>query len=241
MRWKCASSSSKAARRAASGAFALFRIVASDGLARRGRLETAHGVVETPAFMPVGTQGAVKGVDPRRLEELGAEILLANYYHLALRPGIDAIDRLGGLHEFCGWRRPMLTDSGGFQVFSLARLARVEARGVTFRSHLDGDELRLTPEKVARDQARIGVDIAMMLDECPPWPASERAVEEALARTTGWARRAREVWDSSASRLFGIVQGGVFPRLRERAARELAALDFDGYAIGGVSVGASSR
>ena len=215
----------------------MFQVLATDGAARGGRLETAHGVVETPAFMPVGTLGAVKGLDPIRLAELGASIQLANYYHLALRPGIDAIVELGGLHAFCGWRGPMLTDSGGYQVFSLARLRRIDEAGVTFRNHLDGAELRLTPEGVARDQGRIGVDVAMILDECPPWPASEEEVAAAVTRTTAWARRAREAWRAPASRLFGIVQGGVFGALRERAAGELVALDFDGYAIGGVSVG----
>ena len=219
----------------------MFRVVATDGAARRGRLETAHGVVETPAFMPVGTLGAVKGLDPLRLAELGASIQLANYYHLALRPGIDTIADLGGLHAFCGWGGPILTDSGGYQVFSLARLRRIDDRGVTFRSHLDGAELRLTPERVALDQGRIGVDVAMVLDECPPWPASEEEVAAAVERTTAWARRSRQAWRAPASRLFGIVQGGVFPLLRERAARDLVALDFDGYAIGGVSVGEPAR
>ena len=215
-----------------------FDTTAGDGGARLGRLTTAHGTVDTPAFMPVGTLGAVKGMAPGQLEEAGAQVMLANLYHLSLRPGIEAIEAVGGLHAFCGWRRPILTDSGGFQVFSLARLATVDADGVTFRSHLDGSELRFTPESVVSRQLRLGVDVAMVLDECPPWPVERAAAELAVRRTGAWARRAREAWTSPAGRgLFGIVQGSVYPDLRRRAAAELAPLDFDGYAIGGVSVG----
>jgi queuine tRNA-ribosyltransferase len=214
-----------------------FTVVARDGAARCGRLRTPHGEVETPAFMPVGTLGAVKGLSAQELEAAGASIMLSNLYHLSLRPGIETIAELGGLHAFTGWRRPILTDSGGFQVFSLDGLRRVDDDGVTFRSHLDGSELRFTPEKVVELQLRLGVDIAMMLDECPPWPVSEAEAEAAWRRTLGWARRARNAWSEGGAGLFGIVQGSLFPHLRERAAEELAALDFDGYAIGGVSVG----
>jgi len=187
--------------------------------------------------MPVGTLGAVKGIGPAELERAGAEILLANLYHLALRPGVDAIAELGGLHAFCGWRGPLLTDSGGFQVMSLARLRRLDDDGVTFRSHVDGAELRFTPAGVVEMQERLGVDIAMALDECPPWPVERAEAEAAAARTGRWAARARAASRGEGSALFGIVQGGVFPDLRERAAREVVGLDFDGYAIGGVSVG----
>lgn len=216
-----------------------FQLTATDGRARRGRLATPHGVVETPAFMPVATLGAVKGIAPWQLEELGADILLANLYHLALRPGVDRIEELGGLHAFTSWRRPILTDSGGFQVFSLAAHRAIDDGGVTFRSHVDGDRVRLTPEAVVDMQRRMGVDVAMVLDECPPWPVEEAAVAAAVDRTTAWARRSREVWAAAPGPggLFGILQGGVFPRQRERAAAALTGLGFDGYAIGGVSVG----
>lgn len=219
-----------------------FEVLARDGLARRGRLTTPHGVVETPAFMPVATLGAVKGVGPAALAEQGASILLANLYHLALRPGIDVIERVGGLHAFTGWRRPILTDSGGYQVFSLADRRTVDDGGVTFRSHVDGAPVRFTPEGVVQMQARLGVDVAMVLDECPPWPVDEAAAEASWRRTLEWAERSRAAaagarrggWQGG---LFAIVQGSAFRPLRERAAAELAALDFDGYAIGGVSVG----
>jgi len=215
-----------------------FEIHGRDGAARVGRLETPHGAIETPAFMPVGTLGAVKGLTPQELESAGAQVMLANLYHLSLRPGVEAIERLGGLHSFTGWRRPILTDSGGFQVFSLSGHREVDGDGVTFRSHLDGERVRFTPEQVVAAQERLGVDLAMVLDECPPWPIEEAAAERSLERTLEWARRAvaaRRRPERTA--LFGIAQGSVFRRLRERAARELAELPFDGYAIGGVSVG----
>ncbi|MEE8138753.1 MAG: tRNA guanosine(34) transglycosylase Tgt [Thermoanaerobaculia bacterium] len=181
--------------------------------------------------------GAVKGLSPQQLEEAGASIMLANLYHLALRPGVKLIAEQGGLHAFCGWPGPILTDSGGFQVLSLAGLRTVDREGVTFRSHLDGEPMRFTPEGVLERQQRLGVDIAMVLDECPPWPESKEAVAAALRRTNGWARRTRDVWSGGPGGLFGIVQGGIYPDLRRQAVAELAALDFDGYAIGGVSVG----
>jgi len=227
-----------------------FEIAATAGRARLGRLTTPHGTVETPAFMPVGTLGAVKGLGPEALEETGASILLANLYHLALRPGIDVVEALGGVHAFTGWRRPVLTDSGGFQVFSLSGMRKVDDDGVTFRNHLDGAALRFTPENVVEMQARIGVDVAMVLDECPPWPVEPEAAAAAWRRTLAWEERALEHaaglgaaapgarpgagW---AGGLFGIAQGSAFRELREAAAADLARLPFDGFAIGGVSVG----
>jgi queuine tRNA-ribosyltransferase len=213
-----------------------FELLGEDGAARCGRLTTPHGVIRTPAFAPVGTRGAVKGVSPIALKELGADLMLSNLYHLALRPGIETIEALGGIHSFTGWNGPILTDSGGFQIFSLARLRRLDRDGVTFRSHLDGSEVRLTPENVAGMQARIGVDLAMMLDECPPWPVAHEEAESALERTLGWARRGRAAWSGEGG-YFGIVQGSTFRDLRQRAVESLVELDFDGYAIGGVSVG----
>jgi queuine tRNA-ribosyltransferase len=192
--------------------------------------------------MPVGTLGAVKGVPPAQLAALGAEVMLCNLYHLALRPGVATIERLGGLHAFTGWQRPLLTDSGGFQVWSLGHLRDVDEEGVTFRSHLDGSPQRLTPESVVDLQRRLGVDVAMMLDECPRWPVSHQEAAASLARTGRWARRAREEWARrpGAGALFAIVQGSSFRDLRERGAAELVGLDCDGYAIGGVSVGEPS-
>ena len=216
-----------------------FEILAADGAARAGRLRTPHGEIATPAFQPVATLGAVKAVPTPWLTEAGAQILLSNLYHLSLRPGIDVIVGLGGLHRFIGWSGPILTDSGGYQVFSLSDLRTVDEDGVTFRSHLDGARVRFTPESVVDSQRRLGVDIAMMLDECPPYPVERRVAAAALERTNRWARRARAEWDRrpGAGGLFAIAQGSVFADLRERAAAELGELDFDGYAIGGVSVG----
>jgi queuine tRNA-ribosyltransferase len=213
-----------------------FEVLRRDGRARRGRLTTPHGVIETPAFAPVATLGAVKGVTPDGLEALGADLMLANLYHLALRPGVDAVADLGGIHRFTGWPGPILTDSGGYQVFSLARLRSLDRDGVTFRNHLDGSEIRFTPEWVARAQARMDVDLAMMLDECPPWPIERAAAAAALERTIGWARLGRAAWDGRGA-FFGIVQGSTFEDLRQRAVEALLELEFDGYAIGGVSVG----
>ncbi|HEX2162669.1 MAG TPA: tRNA guanosine(34) transglycosylase Tgt, partial [Thermoanaerobaculia bacterium] len=184
-----------------------FELVATDGRARRGRLTTPHGPIDTPAFMPVGTLGAVKGLGPEDLEAAGAQVMLANLYHLALRPGIDTLAGLGGLHAFTGWRRPILTDSGGFQVWSLAGLRKVDADGVTFRSHLDGSPLRFTPEGVVRMQAALGVDVAMVLDECPPWPVPPAEAEASWRRTLAWAARARE----EAERLRGGGADGAGP------------------------------
>ena len=219
-----------------------FQLLATAGRARRGRLATPHGTIETPAFMPVGTLGAVKGVTPQELAAAGASVMLSNLYHLALRPGVDTVERLGGIHAFTGWGGPILTDSGGFQVFSLEGLRKVDDGGVSFRSHLDGSPLRFTPEVVVDLQERMGVDVAMVLDECPPWPIERAAAESSWKRTLAWARRAREAWSGDrAGGLFGIVQGSVFPDLRQRAAEELSQVEFDGYAIGGVSVGESEQ
>jgi queuine tRNA-ribosyltransferase len=215
-----------------------FDVVGHDGAARLGRLDTAHGRIDTPAFMPVGTRGAVKGVTPQELEQAGAQILLANLYHLTLRPGIDAVEAVGGLHAFTGWRRPLITDSGGYQVYSLSDRRRLDDDGVTFRSHLDGAPVRFTPAGVVAAQERLGVDLAMVLDDCPVWPIDEPGAARSLERTLEWARRSLDARRrSGATALFAIAQGSVFRRLRERAAAGLAGLDFDGYAIGGVSVG----
>ena len=187
--------------------------------------------------MPVGTLGAVKGLTPEALEGSGAEIMLANLYHLVQRPGIDVVEKLGGVHGFTGWKLPILTDSGGYQVFSLARLREIDEKGVTFRSHIDGSLSRFTPEEVVEWQERIGVDIAMVLDECPPFPAERHEVESSLERTHRWAERARSAWREGDQALFGIVQGGVWEDLRLRSVEFHRGLDFPGYAIGGVSVG----
>jgi queuine tRNA-ribosyltransferase len=213
-----------------------FEVTHRDGAARRGRMTTPHGVVDTPAFMPVGTQGAVKAMTTGELAACGTQIVLANTYHLHLRPGHDLIRDLGGLHRFMNWSGPILTDSGGFQAFSMKGLTTVDEEGVTFRSHLDGAPLHLTPESSMEIQAALGSDVAMVLDECPPLPAERDAVQSAVARTTRWARRSREAYRGPGV-VFGIVQGGTDETLRERSAREISALDFAGYAIGGVSVG----
>ena len=205
--------------------------------ARLGQLETSHGTVATPAFMPVATQGTVKATTPHELREIGAEIILANSYHLYLRPGASLIEQAGGLHQFMGWDGPILTDSGGYQVFSLKDLCRISEEGVQFRSHLDGAKHFLTPETVVQTQERLGVDIAMVLDECVSAPGSYDEAARASALTTRWAERARAAHKRSDQALFAIVQGGIFPDLREQSARELTALDFPGYAIGGLSVG----
>lgn len=213
--------------------------------ARRGRLTTPHGVVETPFFLPVGTQASVKALTQEALEELGAEIVLANTYHLYLRPGHQLIRRLGGLHQFMSWPRAILTDSGGYQVFSLSDLRKVTDEGVRFRSHVDGSEHLLTPEKAAEIQLALGSDIAMVLDQCIETPAPREIAEAALGRTTAWAGRARAYFQESARSnghppqqwQFGIVQGATFPDLRRKSARQLLELDFPGYAVGGLAVG----
>jgi queuine tRNA-ribosyltransferase len=214
-----------------------FTLVAQDGLARRGRLQLAHGVVETPCFMPVGTAATVKGLTPAELREAHAQIVLANTYHLWLRPGRETIEAAGGLHRFMAWDGPILTDSGGFQVFSLESRRRLDDDGVTFRSHLDGSEHRFTPESVIAFQEAIGSDVAMLLDVCAKLPAPRNVVEDAVRRTTLWARRVAPTGESSKTTRFAVVQGGLENDLRERSALELVELDFPGYAIGGLSVG----
>ena len=214
----------------------VFQLMATDGAARRGVLRTSHGPIQTPAFMPVGTSGAVKAVTSTELRRCGAEVILGNTYHLYLRPGHELIARQGGLHEFMRWDGPILTDSGGYQVFSLADLTRIDDEGARFQSHIDGSRHLLTPEKSMEIQSALGSDIVMVLDECPALPATREQVEVAVRRTATWARRSREAYDGSGL-LFGIVQGGTDLDLRERSAADLRALDFPGYAIGGVSVG----
>jgi queuine tRNA-ribosyltransferase len=227
-----------------------FQVTHTDGRARRGRMTTAHGVVDTPAFMPVGTQGAVKGVTHRDLESLGAEILLSNTYHLYLRPGDNLIARRGGLHRFIGWSKPILTDSGGYQVFSLAARRTVDEQGAHFRSHLDGSAHLLTPEKATDIQSQLGSDIAMVLDECLAHPADEGAARRSMDRTLRWACRARDRFlalrdglvpgvavSNPGQAQFGIVQGSVHPALREESARQTVEVGFEAYAIGGLSVG----
>ena len=204
--------------------------------ARTGLLQLPHGVVQTPAFMPVGTQGTVKTVGSDDLESLGFKLILANTYHLALRPGSDLIERIGGLNNFMSWSRPILTDSGGFQVMSLSAMRQIDKDGVTFRSHLDGSELRLTPEESIRIQGRLGVDISMALDVCPPYPSSRTDVENAMRLTHEWAPRNLEA-RAEGQRVFGIVQGGVHEELRDESVGVISSLPFDGTAIGGVSVG----
>jgi queuine tRNA-ribosyltransferase len=214
-----------------------FEVLATDGAARRGRLHTPHGVVETPIFMPVGTQATVKGLTPEQLEAIGARIVLGNTYHLTLRPGDELIAELGGLHAFMAWPHPILTDSGGFQVYSLAQARKITDHAATFRSHIDGALLELTPERAVAIQQNLGSDIAMCLDECPPGDTPAEYMREAVRRTVLWAQRCRDAHTRTDQALFGIVQGGTDLALRERCARELAALDFSGYALGGFSVG----
>ena len=245
----------------------MFELLATDATtrARRGRLTTAHGTVQTPVFMPVGTQGSVKTLHPDELRLLDAEIILGNTYHLWLRPGEETIRELGGLHRFSAWDRPILTDSGGFQVWSLAKTRRISEEGVHFQNHLDGSPALLTPEKSMEIQASLGSDIAMVFDECPPFPCERNYAEKSTSLTTRWAERCMKWHEKNALHhfpvppptaqggmtpqpldskvapkrqlCFGIVQGSAYPDLRESSARDLRALDFDGYAIGGVSVG----
>jgi queuine tRNA-ribosyltransferase len=219
-----------------------FEVLVTESGARRARLRTAHGVVETPMFMPVGTQGTVKAATPAQLKEAGAQIILSNTYHLNLRPGPELIRELGGLHKFMGWDGPILTDSGGFQVFSLAKLRKMTDDGVSFRSHLDGAEVFLGPRECMEIQTALGSDIAMVLDECPPWPAEAADVRAAVARTIRWAKACREQWHElgqpeTGRHLFAIVQGSNVAELRRECAQALVAMDFPGYGIGGVSVG----
>jgi queuine tRNA-ribosyltransferase len=232
-----------------------FELLASDqhSKARRGRLKTAHGVIDTPAFMSVGTQGSVKGASPRELRELNAQIILGNTYHLFVRPGLDVIKHFGGLHDFMSWDGPLLTDSGGYQIFSLVKLRKITEEGVEFQNHIDGARAFISPEIAMEIQAALGSDIAMALDECVPYPCEYDYAAKSAEMTTRWARRCKAVASpvsaekaSNALRtahstarqfLFGIVQGGAFENLRKQSAQAITELDFDGYAIGGVSVG----
>ena len=222
----------------------MFTLTHTDSGARRGILTTAHGVIETPVFMPVGTQGAVKALTPQHLEEVGADIILGNTYHLMLRPGDELIARRGGLHKFIGWNKPILTDSGGYQVFSLSARRKINEEGVRFQSHLDGSSHLLTPEKAVEIQQNLGSDIAMVLDECPSLPSTPAVIDKSLELTARWARRCRDHFNMRKSGpgapqqlQFGIVQGGTFPDLRAKSAERTVSIGFDGYAIGGLSVG----
>ncbi len=214
-----------------------FELLAVDGPARHGRLHTPHGAVDTPVFMPVGTQATVKGLTPRQLTEAGVQMILGNTYHLALRPGDEIVAELGGLHRFMGWGGPILTDSGGFQVYSLAAMRMVTDDGVTFRSHVDGAMVELTPERAVAIQEHLGSDVAMCLDECPPAGAGHDALDTAVRRTIRWAGRCRAAHRRADQALFAIVQGGTDLGLRAECAAALAELDFPGYALGGFSVG----
>jgi queuine tRNA-ribosyltransferase len=205
--------------------------------ARLGKIVTSHGEVNTPAFMPVGTQGTVKSLTPEDIEDLNAEIFLCNTYHLYLRPGHELIGRLGGLHSFIHWNHPLLTDSGGFQIYSISTLRKIKEEGVFFKSHLDGSSHTLTPERAIEVQEALGADIIMCLDECPPFPSTFDYSRESLLLTTRWAKRCKKAHKRKDQALFGIIQGGMYPELRKQSADELLEIDFPGYAIGGLGVG----
>jgi queuine tRNA-ribosyltransferase len=212
----------------------------SDGAARVGVIHTPRGEIRTPAFMPLGTAGSVKAMLPESVRETGADIILGNTYHLMLRPGAERMARLGGLHKFMQWERPILTDSGGFQVMSLSDLRKITEEGVKFRSHIDGSEQFLSPERAMEIQRLLGSDIQMVLDECPAYPATEAQIEKSLAMSMRWARRSKVAFgEQPGHACFGIVQGGVYPHLRQCSARELMEIGFDGYAVGGLAVGES--
>src|SRR5690349_16531558 len=213
-----------------------FAVSHRDGAARRGLLELAHGAVDTPAFMPVGTYGTVKAMSPEELHAIGAQIVLGNTFHLWLRPGLEVIERHGGLHRFMSWEGPILTDSGGFQVFSLGALRKISEEGVQFASPVNGDRLFLTPEESMHIQQVLNSDIAMAFDECTPYPASEAEAEQSMLLSMRWAARSKAAW-KSPNALFGIVQGGVYPALRAQSVERLVQIGFDGYAIGGLAVG----
>jgi queuine tRNA-ribosyltransferase len=220
-----------------SGPFRFDRL-AADGAARRGRLATAHGTIETPAFMPVGTAATVKAMLPASVAATGAEIVLANSYHLMLRPGAEAVARLGGLHRFMGWPGPILTDSGGYQAMSLAKLRTIDEAGILFQSHLDGSRYALSPERAVEIQRLLDTTIAMVLDECTPWPVTEDAAAASMRLSMRWARRCRAAFrERDGYALFGIVQGSIYPELRQESAASLRDIGFDGYAIGGLAVG----
>jgi queuine tRNA-ribosyltransferase len=214
-----------------------FDVLARDGRARRGRLTLAHGCVDTPAFMPVGTYGAVRAVSPAELKEIGAQIVLSNTFHLWLRPGLEPIEMHGGLHRFMGWEGPILTDSGGFQVFSLGPLRTISEQGVQFRSPVNGDRCFLSPEDSMRIQRVLSSDVAMILDECTPYPVDERQAADSMRLSLRWAERSRRAHEGNPNALFGIVQGGMYEHLRDESVSALCEIGFDGYAIGGLSVG----
>ncbi|MGK0457025.1 MAG: queuine tRNA-ribosyltransferase [Zhongshania aliphaticivorans] len=220
----------------------MFKVLKKSGSARRGVLRTLHGEIQTPIFMPVGTQATVKGMTPAQIEDVGAQIILGNTYHLNLRPGADLVKELGGLHTFMNWNKPILTDSGGFQVFSLAKLRTITEQGIQFRSHLDGQKLFLGPRECFEIQQALDTDIAMVLDECPPFPCERDACEAAVQRTIRWAAEflnyaKDDGFLESGHHVFGIIQGSNYEDLRQQCAQELAEMDFSGYAVGGVSVG----
>ncbi len=214
-----------------------FTVTHRDGAARRGRLELAHGAVETPVFMPVGTYGTVKAMSPEELTGLGAQIVLGNTFHLWLRPGTAVIEKHGGLHGFMGWRGPILTDSGGFQVFSLGAMRKITEEGAQFASPINGDRLLLTPEESMRIQRALNSDVVMAFDECTPYPATEKQARASMQLSMRWAARSRRAHEGNANALFGIVQGSVYEGLREQSLDELTGIGFDGYAIGGLAVG----
>ncbi len=214
-----------------------FELITTDGKARRGRMIFERGVVETPAFMPVGTYGTVKGMTPEELEATGAEICLGNTFHLMLRPGTEIIKKHGDLHDFMQWQKPILTDSGGFQVFSLGELRKIKEEGVTFRSPLNGEKIMLTPERSMEVQRDLGSDIVMIFDECTPYPATEQQAKKSMEMSLRWAKRSKEAHGDNPSALFGIIQGGMYPNLRDVSLNGLEEIGFDGYAIGGLSVG----
>ena len=214
-----------------------FTLIKQDGQARRGELEFARGKVQTPAFMPVGTYGTVKSMLPRDIKEIGAEIILGNTFHLMLRPGTEIIKEHGDLHDFMQWQGPILTDSGGFQVFSLGQMRKITEEGVTFQSPVDGSKVYLDPETSMQVQRDLGSDIVMIFDECTPYPATEKEAQDSMELSLRWAKRSKDAHGDSPSALFGIVQGGMYPELREASVKGLAGIGFDGYAIGGLSVG----
>lgn len=214
-----------------------FQVEATDGEARVSRLQTAHGEIQTPVFMAVGTRATVKAMSPDELESLGCQVVLGNTYHLHLRPGEDVIKHLGGLHQFMNWQKPILTDSGGFQVFSLSKLRKISEEGVEFRSHIDGSKYFISPEKSMEIQMDLGSDIIMAFDECPPWPATQEQIESSMELTLRWLHRCKNRMDRASSLLFGIVQGGLYYDSRMKSLEQITSLDLPGYALGGFSVG----
>ena len=216
----------------------MYELLAQDGAARRGRVKVPHGTIETPVFMPCGTYGTVKGMTPENLEQVGTQILLGNTFHLMLRPGAERIRDRGGLHRFMHWQHPILTDSGGFQVWSLGELRKITEQGVVFKSPINGDKVELTPERSVQVQQLLGSDIVMVFDECTPYPATLEQARTSMELSMRWAARCRVAFDPApGNKLFGIVQGGMYPTLRREHLEQLVTVGFDGYAIGGLSVG----